>query len=483
MPDPHGASADLASLGALEAAAAMAAGELTSERLVDALTERVAALDSPDSPTALRSIAALAGDAFDVAGQRDAERLTGTLRGPLHGIPVVVKDNVEAAGLGGWAGSSALVGRPVREAPLVSRLRGAGAVVLASSNLSQWANIRSTRSTSGWSATGGLVANPWALDRSAGGSSSGSGAALAAGLAPIAVGTETDGSITCPASLNGVVGLKPTVGSVSTEGVVPISSSQDSPGPMARSVADVAALFSVLSGRDPEPVAEVRLVDAATYRTGHAATDALCDAVVAELGRAGASVTRRDVAEPSPEVHSDELTVLLAELVDDLSAYLAARPGEGVRSLADVVAFEDEHRDVEQPFFGHEHFLAALDTGGRAGERYPEARRRNLAWALETCLTPALDGADVLVAPSYGPAWKSDLTNGDSGTASPVTCPAAIAGWPIACVPVGLVDGLPVGLAIVGRPQSEWALLDVAARVERIVGSLGAPMWRAPSRG
>lgn len=483
MPDPHPASAPLSTLSAGDAAAAMAAGDLTSEALVTALLERVAAVDGPATATSLRSIAGVASDALDVARERDAERRAGATRGPLHGVPVVVKDNVEADGLGGWAGSTALVGRPAREAPLVARLRAAGAVVVASTNLSQWANIRSTRSSSGWSATGGLVANPWALDRSAGGSSSGSGAALAAGLAPLAVGTETDGSITCPASLNGVVGLKPAVGAVSTQGVVPISASQDSPGPMARTAGDVAALFSVLASRDPEPVGDLRLVDAATYRTGQAATDALCDAVVAELARSGAGVTRRDVPEPTPEVHADELTVLLAELVDDLSAYLAARPGEGVRSLADVVAFEDEHRDVEQPFFGHEHFLAALATGGRSGEAYPEARRRNLAWALEACLAPALEGADALVAPSFGPAWKADLTNGDSGTASPVTCAAAIAGWPIACVPAGLVDGLPVGLAVVGRPGSEWALLEVCARVERVVGPLGAPGWRAPSRG
>ncbi len=483
MSDPHPASADLASLTAAEAASAIAASDLTSEALVAGLLERVAAIDGPATDVALRAVAGVADDALAVARERDSQRRAGVSLGALHGLPVVIKDNVEATGLGGWAGSTALVGRPAREAPLVARLRGAGAVVIASTNLSQWANIRSTRSSSGWSATGGLVANPWALDRSAGGSSSGSGAALAAGLAPLAVGTETDGSITCPASLNGVAGLKPTVGAVDTTHVVPISSSQDSPGPMARRVADVAALFSVLSGRDPEPVGGLRVVDARTYRTGHAGTDALSDAVVAALAGAGVAVERRDVAEPTPEVHADELAVLLAELVDDLGAYLAARPGGGVRSLADVVAYEDEHRDVEQPHFGHEHFTAAIAGGGRAGAAYAEARRRNLAWALEACLTPALEGADALVAPSYGPAWKADLVNGDSGTASPVTCAPAIAGWPIACVPLGLVDGLPVGLAVVGRAGAEWTVLEVAARVERLVGALGAPAWRAPARG
>ena len=231
MSDPHPASADLASLSGAQAASALAAGDLTSEELVAGLLERVAAIDAPATAVALRSVAGVAPDALDVARERDAQRRAGVSLGALHGLPVVVKDNVEATGLGGWAGSSALVGRPARDAPLVARLRAAGAVVVASTNLSQWANIRSTRSSSGWSATGGLVANPWALDRSAGGSSSGSGAALAAGLAPLAVGTETDGSITCPASLNGVAGLKPTVGAVSTTHVVPISVEPGQPRP------------------------------------------------------------------------------------------------------------------------------------------------------------------------------------------------------------------------------------------------------------
>jgi amidase len=197
----------------------------------------------------------------------------------------------------------------------------------------------------------------------------------------------------------------------------------------------------VLAARATEVVDDPRVVDAANYRTGHTDTDALCDAVVAELGRAGVGVARRDVAVPTPEVHADELIVLLAELVDDLGAYLAGRPGDGVRSLADVVAFEDDHRDVEQPHFGHELFVDAIAGGGRSGDAYGEARRRNLAWAVEACLAPALEGVDALVAPSFAPAWKADLVNGDSHAASPVTCAAAIAGWPIACVPVGLVSG------------------------------------------
>jgi amidase len=199
------------------------------------------------------------------------------------------------------------------------------------------------------------------------------------------------------------------------------------------------------------------------------------------------TVNRRDVAEPGESEGRDELTVLLCELVDDLSAYLADRPGKGVRSLADVIAYEDEHRDIEQIWFGHEHFLEAIETGGRRGPYYAEARRRNLQWAIETCLTPGIEGADVIIAPACGPSWKSDLCiGGHPGPTSPVTTPAAIAGWPILSLPMGLVDDLPVGLAIVGRPGSEWMMLDAASHLERIIhteSSLSQPLWARPSRG
>ncbi len=275
MSDPHPPSEELACLDAVVILDRLNDGTLSSEELVRGLLERGAAIDDPHSETALRSVAAYASNALEIARLRDQERGEGRLRGSLHGVPVMIKDNIEAKGLPGTAGATSLVGRPARDAVLVERLREAGAIVLASTNLSQWANMRSPRSTSGWSATGGLVANPWSLDRTAGGSSSGSGAALAAGLTPLAVGTETDGSIICPASVNGVVGLKPTVGVVPTTHVVPLSSSQDSPGPMARSVADVALLFSVLSGtvRTPAPTS-FTLNIATNWYIGHPASDA-----------------------------------------------------------------------------------------------------------------------------------------------------------------------------------------------------------------
>jgi amidase len=487
MTDPHAPSADLAYLGVADIVAQLSAGTLTSLQLVTALLARADALDGPNSTTRLGAIAAVADDALHLAGERDAERAAGLVRGALHGVPVVIKDNVEAVGLPATAGSTSLVGRPSRDAPLVTRLRDAGAILIASTNLSQWANIRSVRSTSGWSATGGLVGNPWALDRSAGGSSSGSGAALAAGLAPIAVGTETDGSIVCPASVCGVVGLKPTVGVVPATHVVPISASQDSPGPMGRRVDDVARLFGVLSASEAPTARAVRFAVAANWRTEHPATDALFDEVVQALRDAGHEVVVRDVALPGEQEGADELAVLLGELVDDLSAYLAGRPGEGVASLADVVAFEDAHASVEQPHFGHDLFEQALASGGRASEAYASARSRNLAWAIETCLTPALAEVDVLIAPAYGPSWKSDLAvGGHPGPASVATMPAAIAGWPIMSVPMGLVHDLPVGLAILGPANSEWTLLDAARVVEAVVdarGGLPRPAWAPPTRG
>ncbi len=488
--DPHPPSAELGYLGVADILGRFDDGTLTSAELVDTLLQRIAVVDGPAGSVGLRAVAALAGDAGRVAAQRDAERERGVRRGPLHGVPVMVKDNIEVTGLPGVAGCTALVGRPALDALLVTRLREAGAVVLGSTNLSEWANIRSARSTSGWSSTGGLVGNPWALDRSAGGSSSGSAAALAAGMVPLAVGTETDGSIVCPASVNGVVGLKPTVGTVPTHRVVPISASQDSPGPMGRTVDDVARLSAVLAGHPAvePPAAGLRFVHATTWRTGHPGTDGAVETIVRALGETGLTVEEREVATAGPGVVDDEFQVLLAELVDDLGAYLAARPGDGVRTLADVVAFERAHADVELAHFGNELFTQAIATGGRSGDAYGPSRARNLRWAVGTCLGPGLDGADVLVAPAYGPSWKSDLAiGGHAGAVSSwVTTPAAIAGWPIVTVPIGLVQGLPVGLALVTRPGGEGTLLSAARRVESLttaVAPLPRPTWAPPTRG
>jgi len=488
MNDPHQASAECAYLSAEEIVRRLSTGDLTSFQLVDTFIDRVAAIDAPGTETSLNSIASLSSDALDVAKERDDERARGESRGALHGVPVLIKDNIEAVGLPGIAGSTSLIGRPSREATLVTRLRDAGAIILGSTNLSQWANIRSPRSTSGYSSSAGLVANPWALDRSAGGSSSGSGAALAAGLAPLAVGTETDGSIVCPASVNGVVGLKPTVGLVPTTFVVPISASQDSPGPMGRSVNDVALLFSVLARSTPPQSTPVpTMAVAKNWRTGHPLTDQLFDEVVVLLRAKGLSIVDRDLALPSEQEFKDEGEVLFAELLDDLGVYLEDRPGEGVRSLADVIVYEDERPQQELRYFGHENFITAVLSGGRSGANYEEARKRNLTWALDTCLTPGLEGVDVIISPAFGPSWKSDLTvGGHPGPASPATMAPAIAGWPIMCLPFGVVEDLPVGLAIIGRANSEWTIIEAARQIEKILLSERAwpsPLWKAPSRG
>jgi amidase len=472
---------DIAFLSAGQCLEMLSDGRLSSLRLVESLQKRIGALDEASTVIALRSIAALSADALDVARELDDERARGELRGPLHGIPVLIKDNIEAFGLPGLAGSTALVGRPSRDAPLVTRLRDAGAIVFGSTNLSQWANIRSPRSTSGYSATGGLVVNPWALDRSAGGSSSGSGAALAAGFAPLAVGTETDGSIVCPASVNGVVGLKPTVGVVPCEFVVPICASQDSPGPMGRSVDDVALLFGVLSAQSEQKFSHTPVFAVASnWRTYHSQTDRLFDEVVGELRDAGATIVERELPIPGNEEYADERTVMFAELLDDLGSYLEARPGEGVRSLEDVIAFEDEHFEEEQRFFEHENFLHAVATGGRRGSVYAEARARNYAWATQSCLGPGLEDVDVLLSPGYGPSWKNDLTVGGHPVVSSVaTTPSAIAGWPIMSLPIGLLQGLPVGIALMGRANSEWLMLGAARWIERVVSH--RTDWTAPT--
>jgi amidase len=488
--DPHPSSADLAFLSINELRDRLDAGELSSRHLVQTLIARIAALDVGTSEVALRSIAAVADDAVEVATERDAESVLGRIRGLLHGIPVVIKDNIEAEGLPGCAGSTSLVGRPTREAPLVARLREAGAIVMASTNLSEWANMRSPHSTSGWSATGGLVGNPWALDRSAGGSSSGSGAAVAAGLSPLAVGTETDGSIVCPASLNGVVGLKATIDAIPRDFIVPISASQDAPGPMGRTVNDVALLFSVLSD---QPMVnfrdkEVRFGVATSWRTGHTETDALFDQFLPRLQAANEVVVSVTPANAGDQEHQDEFEVLLDELHDDMTSYLTQRPGAGVASLADVVAYELENAATEMPYFGHEFFEMSLARGGRSNDTYRATRDRSLAWAIETCLEPALEGLDVLIAPSYAPAWKSDLalSGHQSAKSSGVTMAAAIAGWPIANVPLGLVDGLPVGIAIVGRANSDWLVLAAAHKIEAVVNAwqpIGHARFRPPQRG
>jgi amidase len=467
-------------LGALEVAGALASGALTSAALVEHLLAR-AARHEPR----LHALIALADDALAQAAAADARRAAGAPLSPLDGVPVLVKDNIEVLGLPASAGSLAMAGSPAqRDAAVVARLRGAGLVVLGTTNLSEWANFRGRDSASGWSALGGLVDNPWQPGRSAGGSSSGSGAALAAGYAPLAIGTETDGSIVCPAALCGVVGLKPTVGLLSTEGIVPIAGSQDAPGPMGRSVADVAALFGILADQPaaaPAPAASPRrfVLGAPTaWRSGHEPTDARFDEVLAALRGAGMAVVPVEVPAEDDAVGLDEVTVLVHEMADDLDAYLRARPGTAPTTIAAVVAFNAAHADAELAHYGQEYLERAVACAGRADPGYTDARARNLDWAVGAVLAPAFShGADVLVAPTYGPAWPSRLAGGDVFEGGAVTTAPAIAGWPILSLPMGLVDGLPIGLAVVGPAHGEATVLAVAAAIEAVVGRLGlAPL-------
>ena len=440
----------------------------------------------------LGSVCDLNPTALDDAAALDRETEAGRSRGPLHGRPVLVKDNIDTAGLASTAGSLALAGRPpAADAALVTRLREAGMVVLGKTNLTEWANIRGSGSTSGWSAHGGLTRNPYALDRSAGGSSSGSGAAVSARLAPFAVGTETDGSISCPAAFNGCVGLKPTVGLVPTEGVVPISWSMDAPGPMTLTVRDAAALLSVLADGTTDYAAHATPDGLHGKRIGVPRNDALwgysplssaaAEAALAVLSRAGAEIVD-GIALPAVEDFDEEheLTVMLAELGPGLASYLASRPG-GPQTLAEVVEFNRAHADTELRWYGQDHFERALESPGPESDEYAIARSACLRVGRDG--TDALlreHGLDALVAPSYSPAMSIDLVNGDAFRGGCST-PSALAGYPILTVPAALVHGLPVAISFWGTAGSEPTLVAIGHGYElardRDTGPLPAPTF------
>jgi amidase len=456
---------------AIDARASVLTGEATSAELVRSAIELITTLDQAGYE--LNSVLAQNADALE---QAQAIDIDGKSR-PLEGLPILIKDNIEALGLPATAGSLALIGRPtVRDSTLVTRLREAGAVILGATNLSEWANIRSSKSTSGWSAVGGLTANPWIHPHSAGGSSSGAGAAIAAGIVPLVVGSETDGSIVCPASLNGCVGIKPTVGSVPRDGMIPISSSQDSPGPMGRSVRDVALLLEVMTAQsgflaaaenqDPMRIGVVR-----SWLTKHDGTNARFEDSLSLLSAAGIILVEVEIPEPAESISDDEFKVLMHELHDDLGDYLLARDGDGAKSLRDVVEYNLANSDFEMEYFNQELFDQALTLGGR-NESYREIRARNLGWA-ENTLAKALDGVDLLIGATYSPSWKSNLGGGDDyAAASWITTAPSIAGTPIGCLPMGIVDGLPVGMGVVSRRNDEANLVRAMSRIESAL-SLG----------
>ena len=459
----------------------LAAGRTTSAELVGLYEARIARLD-PE----LHAVIAFNPDALRQAQAADRARAAGAAQGLLAGVPILIKDNIESADpIATTAGSVALANNITRrDAPLVARLRAAGAIILGKTNLSEWANIRSTRSISGWSAVGGQTRNPYALDRNACGSSSGSGAAAAASLAAAAVGTETDGSVTCPAAINGLVGLKPTVGLISRTHVVPISHSQDTPGPMARSVEDAALLASVMAGSDPADKATaaadarragldqpLRADSLKGVRVGvmrfaagfHPGTDAAFEQALTALRSAGAVLVEIPKFANATELGDMEQTVLLTELKVDMATYLATLDRAAVpsRTLADLIAFDDAHAAVEMPLFGQELFVAAEKTNGLTDPAYLKA-------AADAHRLAGPDGIDallarydvkVLVAPTLGPAWMIDPVLGDHFAGGGAGGPAAIAGYPHLTVPMGLVAGLPVGLSFIGTAWSDAALL------------------------
>lgn len=478
---------------------AMRAGKLTAQGLARRYLARVDAVDR--AGPRLRAVIELNPDALAIARERDRERQAGRLRGPLHGIAVLLKDNIATGDrMSTTAGSLALDGvRAARDAHLVTRLRNAGAVILGKTNLSEWANMRSVQATSGWSARGGQTRNPYALDRNPGGSSSGSAVAVAASLATLAVGTETDGSIVSPSAACGIVGIKPTLGLVSRAGIIPIAHSQDTAGPMARSVADAAILLTALAGPDPEDGATTAAprVNYADFlrkdglrgkRLGVArdffgANDGVKRLIERELGllrEQGATLV--DVAIPNSDKYSHtELTVLLHEFRPGLEAWLAAyAPHAPVKTMADIIDFNVRNARREMPFFGQEHLIAAQSKAGLAAREYVKALANNRRYARDKGIDQVMRERklDALVAPTGGPAWLTDYVNGDHYGGS-FSSPAAVAGYPHVTVPAALLHGLPIGLSFVGRAWSEPALLAMAYAYEQAGRRRRAPTYAA----
>ena len=468
-----------------ELRASMASGSLTSRGLTEAYLQRIETVDA-----ALHSVLETNPDALEIADTLDAERRSGRVRGALHGIPVLVKDNIDTADRMKTTAGSFALGEvaPPRDAFLVGRLREAGAVILGKANLSEWANFRSTRSSSGWSARGGQCVNPYDRDRSPCGSSSGSGVAVSANLSAVAVGTETDGSIVCPSSVNGIVGIKPTVGLVSRSGVVPVSHSQDTPGPMARTVADAAALLTELAGADPRDAAtagariepdyaafldpdglrDARIGVARKLAGFNDRVDRLFDEALGAMRDLGA-----EIVDPADIPHTDqledpELEVFLYEFKADLEAYLGSYGStQPHRALADLIAFNEEHIDVEMPFFGQELFERAAAKGPLTEPAYLEA----LATCQRLSRAEGIDAVmdehrlDALVAPTNAPAWRIDYANGDHYVGGNST-PAAVAGYPTVTVPMGFAFDLPIGISFIGRAWSEGPLIRMASAFE-----------------
>ncbi len=491
---------DEATIGGLQAG--MTSGQYTARSITERYLARMDAIDV--AGPGLHAVIERNPEALAVAEALDRERREKGPRGPLHGIPVLLKDNIDTADrMHTSAGSLALASSIAPQDSFVARkLREAGAVLLGKANLSEWANFRSTRSSSGWSGRGGQARNPYVLDRSPCGSSSGSAVAVAANLCTVAIGTETDGSIVCPSSANGIVGIKPTVGLVSRAGIIPIAHSQDTAGPMARTVTDAAILLGALTGvdardpatqarsgniptdytpfLDPQGLKGARIGVARNYFGFHDRVDALMAEAIEVMRNHGATIIDPANIETRGRYDESEYAVLLYEFKADLNAYLAGlSPDVPVRSLRDLIAFNEAHRDAEMPYFGQEIFLQAQDMGPLTDAAYREALEKNHRLSRTEGIDDVMarNQLDALIAPTGGPAWAIDLINGDHYLGGSST-PAAVAGYPSVTVPAGFVAGLPVGLSFIGRAYSEPVLIRLAYAFEQAASMRRPPSFR-----
>lgn len=488
-------------------AAGMKSGRFTARSVTQMYLQRIAALDRPQRGqlSAVNSVIELNPDALEIAESLDRERKATGPRGPLHGVPVLIKDNIGTHDrMMTTAGSLALEGSiPPQDSFVAHQLRKAGAVILGKTNLSEWANFRSSHSTSGWSGRGGLTRNPYALDRNACGSSSGSGAAASANFCALAVGTETDGSVVCPSSINGLAGIKPTVGLVSRHGIVPISRSQDTAGPMARTVADAAILLGALAGvdrgdpatlasRGKLPAGYTKFLDASALRGARLGVvrklfgfsekvDKAIDAALAEMKSHGATLIDPVEMPSLRKLGGPENQVLLYEFKAGLNEYLAGLgPAAPVHTLAEIIAFNERHWKREMPYFGQDLFTKAEAKGPLTSKQYLDARTDEIRYARKEGIDAVMEKfkLDALVAPTAGPAWMTDLVNGDHDSGGSST-PAAVAGYPDITVPAGFIYGLPVGISFFGRAWSEPKLIALAYAFEQATRVRRPPRFRA----
>ena len=479
----------------------MNSGRFTARTLVEKYSARIDEVDKHGP--AVNAVIETNPDARSIAESLDRERKTKGPRGPMHGIPVLIKDNIDTADrMMTTAGSLALVGsKPPKDSFVAQKLRAAGAVILGKTNLSEWANIRCSHSTSGWSGRGGLTKNPYALDRNPCGSSSGTGAGISANLAAVGIGTETDGSIVCPSSANGLAGIKPTVGLVSRNGIIPISHSQDGAGPMCRTIRDATILLSALAGVDPDDAATsasagksqtdysqfcdpnglkgARIGVARKYFGFNDAVDALMEQALDVMKKQGATIVDPADVETLGKFDESELLVFMYELKADLNAYLARLgPSAPVRTLKDIIEFNDRNRPKEMPFFGQDLFVKAESKGPLTEKAYLDALAKNHQLARTQGIDAVMDKnhLDALVGPTGGPAWLTDLVNGDH-SAGGSSNSAAVAGYPNINVTTGYIAGLPVGISFFGRAWSEPVLIKVAYSFEQATKARLAPRF------